>query len=93
MHIINDCPLCGKDFMYHQSDTYLNRDIMVGNNGNEHLEPIVICQDCHEIENIANFIKEKAESRGWENAECMASDKFGDDKTKKAIQWLYSNSL
>lgn len=41
-----------------------------------------------EIENIVEYINEKAEHRGWENAEYMAVDKFGDDKTLMAIQWL-----
>lgn len=48
----------------------------------------VVCHECYEIENIAGYIKEKAEHRGWENAECMATDKFGEEKTLKAIQWL-----
>ena len=93
MHTIDDCPRCGKDFMYHQTDVHLNREVLVGSNGYEHLEPIVICQDCDEIENIAEYIKEKAEHRGWENAEYMAADKFGEDKTLKAIQWLDNNDV
>lgn len=93
MHVIDDCPRCGKDFMYHQTDVHLNREVLVGSNGYEHLEPIVICQDCDEIENIAEYIKEKAEHRGWENAEYMAADKFGEDKTLKAIQWLDKNDV
>jgi hypothetical protein len=115
MHTINDCPRCGKDFMYHQTDTHLFRDLK----SNEEIKneyPIqdeqwasrrwsadrtescdlsggydVICQDCDEIENIAEFIKEKAEHRGWENAEYMAGDKFGVDKTLEAIHWLDKN--
>jgi len=93
MHIINDCPRCGKDFMYHQSDAHLRRNVLVGSNGYEHLKPIVICQDCNEIENIAEFIKEKAEHRGWENAEYMSADKFGEDKTLKAIEFLGKNDV
>jgi hypothetical protein len=50
MHTITDCPRCGKDFMYHQTDVHLNREVLVGSNGHEHLELIVICQDCDEIE-------------------------------------------
>lgn len=53
----------------------------------------VVCQDCHEIENIAEFIKEKADHRGWENAEYMAADKFGEEKTLKAIKWLDKNDV
>jgi len=117
MHTIDDCPRCGKDFMYHQTDTYLFRELK----SNEEIKkeyPIqdeqwasrrwnadrtescdlsgghdVICQDCDEIENIAEYIKEKAEHRGWENAEYMAADKFGEDKTLKAIQWLDKNDV
>ena len=43
----------------------------------------------NEIENIAEYIKEKAESRGWENAECMATDKFGEDKVLKAMEYIH----
>ena len=31
-------------------DWHLNRDVLVGSNGYEHLEPIVICQECDEKE-------------------------------------------
>lgn len=93
MFIISDCPICGKDFMYHQTDVHLNREVLVGNNGYEHSEPIVICQNCDEIEGIAEYIKEKAEHRGWENAEYMATNRFGEDKTLKAIQWLDKNDV
>ena len=92
MHTIDDCPRCSKDFMYHQTDRHLFRTVLVGKNGNEHNEPIVICQDCHEIECIAEFIKEKADSRGWENAECMAVDKYGKEKTEKAMKFIDDNN-
>ena len=45
--------------------------------------------DKHEIENISFYIKEKAEHRGWENAECMAIDKFGKAKVTKAMQFHF----
>ena len=41
-----------------------------------------------EIENIADFIKEKAEFRGWENAVFMATNAFGKDKTSSAIRLI-----
>ena len=151
MHIINECPRCNKDFMYHTTDTYLSRDItIVDEVGNNEIIEVVICQDCHltekwvgkevkvkedkydthlnkykltvesivlgerypitvqigdvdsydwfdedeleivdtEIANIAAFIEEKAEHRGWENAEYMAADKLGEEKTLQAIQYL-----
>lgn len=142
MHTITDCPRCKKDFMYHTTDTYLNRVVTVVDEvGNNEIVDIVICQDCYltekwvgkevkvkenkydthlnkykliisdivsgekfpltvkigdtdsyewfdedeleiintEIANIAAFIEEKAEYRGWENAEYMAADKFGEE--------------
>lgn len=94
MHTITDCPICGKDFMYHQTDIYLFRQITsVDEVGNNKVTNIVICQDCDEIENIAEYIKEKAVHRGWENAEYMAADKFGEDKTLEAIRWLDKNGV
>lgn len=48
MHIINECPRCNKDFMYHQTDSYLWRDITVIDEvGNNEIIETVICQDCH----------------------------------------------
>lgn len=47
----------------------------------------------NEIENIAAYIEEKADHRGWENAEYMAGEKFGEDKTKQAIKMLYKKSV
>lgn len=47
----------------------------------------------NEIENIVEYIKEKADHRGWENAEYMAEQKFGEDKTKQAIKMLYGESV
>jgi len=47
----------------------------------------------NEIENIAEYIKEKADHRGWENAEYIAEQKFGEDKTKQAIKMLYEESV
>lgn len=115
MHIITDCPRCGKDFMYHQTDRHLFRELK-SNEGIIKEYPIqdeqwssrrwnldrtescdlsggydVICHDCDEIENIARFIEEKAEHRGWENAEYFAESKYGKDKTIKAIEYLKNN--
>lgn len=49
------------------------------------------CDYCLEIENIALYIVEKANHRGWENAEYMAADKFGEEKVLKAIEFLDRN--
>lgn len=60
MHIITDCPLCQKDFMYHTLDTHLIRTNLPLNTGmlglseedlEEHDAQYVICQECHEKEN------------------------------------------
>lgn len=93
MHTITDCPRCGKDFMYHTTDVHLKREVLVGGNWNEHLSQIVICQNCDEIENIAEFIRETADHYGWENAEFVSAVKFGEDKTLKAIEWLDKNDI
>jgi len=118
MHTITLCSRCGKDFMYHQTDTHLFRELK----SNQEIKkeyPVqdevwpsrrwnedrtvscdlsggydVICQECDEndeIENIVEYIKEKADHRGWENAEYMAADKFGEEKALKAIQLLDKN--
>jgi hypothetical protein len=52
----------------------------------------VICQDCHDEEellNIIEFIKEKADTRGWGNAVHLSGEKFGMDKTQKAMKLIY----
>lgn len=47
MHTITICPRCGKDFMYHQSDTYLIRQLtLVDEVGNNEVVDVVICQEC-----------------------------------------------
>jgi hypothetical protein len=43
-----------------------------------------------EIIAIGEFIQEKADHRGWENAEYYAIEKFGEEKTKKALEYLKS---
>ena len=48
MHTITICPRCKKDFMYHQTDYYLSRDVTVVDEvGNNEIVETVICQDCH----------------------------------------------
>lgn len=51
MHTITICPRCGQDFMYHNTDYYLERDItQVDEIGNNEVKTIIICQDCDEHE-------------------------------------------
>jgi hypothetical protein len=92
MILHNDCPRCGIAFKYNQTDNHLFREQKISNKKDGYSDTIVICQECDEIEGIANFIEEKSEHRGWENAEYMAADKFGVEKTLKAIQWLDKNA-
>lgn len=48
MHTITECPRCKMDFMYHSTDTYLDRTItIVDEVGNNEVIDTVICQDCH----------------------------------------------
>jgi hypothetical protein len=37
------------------------------------------------IREVMDYIEEKAESRGWENAEYMAGEKYGEDLLRSAI--------
>lgn len=89
MHTITECPWCGKDFMYHQSDVHLIRQLtLIDEVGNNEIVDVVICQDCYEAENVALFIIEKSEHRGWENAECMAIDEFGEITVRSAMNLI-----
>jgi hypothetical protein len=38
-----------------------------------------------EVRGVMDYIEAKAERRGWENAECMAGDKYGEDLLRSAI--------
>ena len=47
MHTITNCSRCGNDFMYHNSDYHLDRDVTVIDEvGNNEVITTVICQDC-----------------------------------------------
>lgn len=55
MHVITDCPKCGKDFMYHTTDTHLIRQTtLVDEVGNNEIVDIVVCQECNEAENVSS---------------------------------------
>jgi hypothetical protein len=47
--------------------------------------------ELNEIKNVAEYIKEKSEHRGWEHAEYFAADKYGEELTLKAIAYLDRN--
>jgi hypothetical protein len=48
----------------------------------------VVCHNCHDIQCCAEYIEEKANHRGWENAEFIAIDKFSEDTVRLAIELL-----
>ena len=50
MHIINECPRCKKDFMYHRLDSHLYRTTDKDALKKGHLTHEVICQECDEKE-------------------------------------------
>lgn len=50
MHTITDCPRCGKDFMYHQSDVHLKRTVAWDADTKEPCSFETICRECHERE-------------------------------------------
>ena len=64
------------------------KNSLPGFENNKSSYPKEISKDYEEIENIADFIKEKAEYRGWENAVHMATNTFGKDKTFTAIRLI-----
>ena len=43
-------------------------------------------EESQELEDIAYFILEKKDSKGWENALYLAENKFGKEKTEKAFE-------
>lgn len=69
MHIITECSRCEKDFMYHSSETELERVITeVDEVGNNEIKSIVICRECFEVEKFESkspkqFYLEKFERR------------------------------
>ncbi len=42
-------------------------------------------KDIPEFDNILSYMAEKADSRGWENAEHMAEQEFGKDRVEQAM--------
>ena len=46
MHTIDECPRCGKDFMYHHTDSHLHRVVAWDADTKEPCSSEVICQDC-----------------------------------------------
>jgi len=56
MHVIDECPLCHNDFMYHVNDTNLERsvDVLDAYGNNKGTDDFYICQDCDELEKLKN---------------------------------------
>ena len=71
MHIITMCPLCNEDFMYHQTDVNLKRNItFVDEVGNNEVEETIICQDCDSKEkNKQETLEEAAERLAYDSTE------------------------
>ena len=40
------------------------------------------------VKNVMCYIEEKSESKGWENAECLSIEKFGEVLTREAIHYI-----
>ena len=55
MHTITDCPKCGSDFMYHQTDVHLNRVLELDPDTKKVISYEVICQDCDEKETSEEY--------------------------------------
>ena len=55
----SNCPRCGEDFLFHNTDYYLQRKIIVKGTKKKKLKHQVICQDCDEIEVFVNFFKDE----------------------------------
>jgi hypothetical protein len=67
MHTITECPRCKMDFMYHSTDTYLDRTVtIVDEVGNNEVIDTVICQDCHEVEEYINHISTQYDLENYE---------------------------
>ena len=89
MHIINECPRCGKDFMYHQTDAHLVRQItLIDEVGNNEIVNTVICQECDEIEHAVKCMREAASEHDWLWAVIDSIDKYGIQLTIDASRFL-----
>ena len=67
MHTITDCPRCKKDFMYHQTDAFLDRTMtIVDEVGNNEVIDVVICQTCHDVEQYINNISKQYDLENYE---------------------------
>lgn len=94
MKIITDCPFCKKDFMYDPNhDYHLIRSLVSESEGDLTETIAAICQDCDEIEGVADYIKEKAEYKGWENAQYLSQEKFGVVRTQLAMDYFTKKNL
>lgn len=81
MHIINECPRCNKDFMYHTTDIYLSREMTVIDEvGNNEIVDVVICQDCYLTEKwVGKEVKTNSEGYSHLNTfKLIVSDIVGD---------------
>ncbi len=68
MHTITNCPKCKIDFMYHSTDTYLERDTtIIDEVGNNEVITTVICQDCDNVEKHYHNISQEIDLTSYES--------------------------
>lgn len=68
MHTITNCPKCKIDFMYHSTDTYLERDTtIIDEVGNNEIITVVICQDCDNAEKYFNVISQEIDLSSYDS--------------------------
>ena len=68
MHTITNCPKCKIDFMYHSTDTYLERNTtIVDEVGNNEIITVVICQDCDNAEKYFKTINSYIDLSSYES--------------------------
>ena len=86
MHIITICPLCNEDFMYHQTDVNLKRNItFVDEVGNNEVKETIICQDCDSKEEPKqSIIKTEEDARIF--IEALENIPEPNEKLKKAFK-------
>jgi len=96
MHTINDCPRCGKDFMYHQTDVHLFRELKL----NEEIKNEYPIQDEQWASRRWNADRTEScdLSRGYDvicqdcdEIEKQIEDDLNDRELGKETLWIYES--